>query len=328
MDWDIIGHQWAVDLLAKHIERENVRHAYLFLGPQGVGRRTLALRLAQALNCIQPPQAGKACLACRICKQIERMQQADLSVVQAENKGGTIKVDQVRELQRSLALAPYESIYRVALLLRFEEANHNAMNALLKTLEEPASKVILIVTAESAESLLPTIVSRCEVLRLRPVQPDQLSQELQRQSQLPVEQAQLLAHISGGRPGYAQYLHQNPDDLDKRTEWLDDHWRLLDASRKDRFDYCEKAAKDKDGLRVLLSVWLSFWRDILLRAADSSASIANPDRLDEIEHLATTCGLQMAHSVVSSLERTLGLLERNANVRLSTEVLLLDLPRR
>ncbi len=90
-------------------------------------------------------------------------------MVQAEQAGGTLKVEQVRELQHSLSLAPYEGRYRVALLLRFEEAHPSAANALLKTLEEPSPQVVLVLTAESAESLLPTIVSRCEVLRLRPL---------------------------------------------------------------------------------------------------------------------------------------------------------------
>ena len=144
------------------------------------------------------------------------MQHADLAVIQAEERGGSLKVDQVRELQYSLALAPYEARYRIALLLRFEEATTSAMNALLKTLEEPAPQVILLLTAESGESLLPTIVSRCEILRLRPLPAAQVMQGLNDRWGIEQEQAQLAAHVSGGRPGYALQLCQEPVQLEMR----------------------------------------------------------------------------------------------------------------
>jgi DNA polymerase III subunit delta' len=133
-NWDLLGHGWAIQLLKEHIIKQRMRHAYLLTGPAGVGRRTLALRFAQALNCPQPAASGVPCRSCRTCRLLENSQHPDLAVVQAEQVEGTLKVDQVRELQRSLALSPYEAKYRIALLLRFEEAHPSAANALLKTL--------------------------------------------------------------------------------------------------------------------------------------------------------------------------------------------------
>ena len=163
----MIGHEWAVDMLKKHVVNGTTRHAYLFCGPPGLGRRTLALRFAQALNCTTPSDAGIPCGTCRDCRGIQSMQHADLSVVQAETEGGTLKVDQIRDMRKTMILKPYMSKYRVAIFLRFQEANDNAANALLKTLEEAPSYAVLILTADNPEQLLPTIVSRCEVLRLR-----------------------------------------------------------------------------------------------------------------------------------------------------------------
>ena len=175
MDWGIIGHEWAVKLLQEQIWKGRLRHAYLITGPDGIGRRTLATRLVQAINCRPSTSEGDPCLSCRTCKNIERMAHPDLAIVQAEQRGGVLKVDQVRELQRVLALAPYEASTRAAMLLRFEEANIHAANALLKTLEEPSPSVVILLTAESAETLLPTVVSRCELLRLRPAGLSQVS---------------------------------------------------------------------------------------------------------------------------------------------------------
>jgi DNA polymerase III subunit delta' len=326
MNWDILGHEWAVSLLKEHIAQGGLRHAYLLTGPQGVGRRTLALRMAQALNCLQPPTPGEPCGTCRICKQIGRMEHPDLAVEQAEQVGGILKVDQIRDLQRSLSLAPYDARYRVALLLRFEEANPNAANALLKTLEEPPPQVIMMVTADSPESLLPTIVSRCEVVRLRPLPLEQVRQDLQRNWGLPEEEAKLLAHISGGRPGYALHLHQEPERMAQRISWLEEHNQMLSANRVQRFAYAETLAKDKDTLRSVLLVWISLWRDVLLCAAGSSSPLANLDRADEIGVIADRFGVEAAHQTIARLEHTLDLLDRNANTRLTAEVMLLDLP--
>jgi DNA polymerase-3 subunit delta' len=169
MNWNLIGHEWAVQMLKQHILQGAHRQAYLFTGPENVGRGTLALRFAQALNCPELNELGESCYECQTCNRLGRFVHPDLSIVEAERKGGQLKVDQIRNLQHGLSLAPYDAKYRIAILRNFEEANRQAANALLKTLEEPPQKVILILTAASSDSLLPTIVSRCEVIRLRPV---------------------------------------------------------------------------------------------------------------------------------------------------------------
>lgn len=327
MGWEITGHDWAVELLKGHLVNNQVRHAYLISGPSGVGRRTLAIRLAQALNCQTPVAPGEPCLQCRSCTTIERMQHPDLSVVQAEQVGGVLRVDQVRALQRELALAPYEARYRVALLLRFEEAHVSACNALLKTLEEPNPSVVLIITAESTEALLPTVVSRCEVLRLRPVPFEQVAEFLTDRWGVPQEQAKLLSHISGGRIGQSLALYRSDELLQARKDCLDELGRLLSASRVERFAYADAISKDKAVLREFLSVWLSYWRDVMLRSSGADVPVANLDREVEIERLSDILGLEKARMVVAAIQRTLTYIDQYVNNRLALEVLMLDLPR-
>ncbi len=325
-NWGLLGHEWAVEMLKQHLTRDRLRHAYLFAGPPGLGRRSLALRFVQALNCPWPSAPGEPCLACRTCKQIEAMQFPDLAVVQAEKEGGVLRVEQIREVQHSLSLAPYQGRYRVALFLRFQEANANAANALLKTLEEAPPQVILLLTADSVDLLLPTIVSRCEVLRLRPLPTETVQAYLQERGS-DETQARLIAHLSGGRPGYALRLLSDPAMLAFRQIRLNDLHKLLAANRRDRFAYADSLAKDKEAFRDVLLTWLTYWRDVMLCAAKADTPPVNIDRTEEIETLAKQLSLAQARRLVSDVERAVDRLEKNVNARLLAEVLLLDWPK-
>jgi DNA polymerase-3 subunit delta' len=327
MDWGMIGHQWAVDLLAEHVAQGGERHAYLITGPQGVGRRTLALHFVQALNCIEPPSPGQPCQQCTACKRIDAMHHPDLLVVQAEHEGEVLKIDQVRELQHSLSLTPIEARYKVALLLRFEEAHSSAANAMLKTLEEPPAKVVVVLTAMSAEILLPTIVSRCEVLRLRPLSIGETARGLQSIKGIPAEDAGRLAHISGGRPGYAIRLYEQPGLMEQRQSWLDDLLQLLASSRRERFAFAMGRVSNKDELRNQLQVWLTFWRDVLVSTTGNVGTITNLDYDSPINILASELDIKKAQFQVTAVERTLERIDRNVNLRLALDVLLLDFPR-
>jgi DNA polymerase-3 subunit delta' len=332
MTWDLIGHAWAEKMLQQHIATGQVRHAYLFTGPSGVGRRTLALHFGMAINCLQPTSPGMPCGTCRNCVQIQRMQHPDLCIVQSETMGGVLKIEQIRELQHQFSLTPYEASKRVALLLRLEESNDNAQNALLKTLEEPNETAVLLLTADTAENLLPTISSRCEVLHLYPVPVDELASALIRRENIEPEKARLMAHIAGGRPGFAFHLLHEAELLERRQGWLEDLLMLIKASQRQRFAYCEKnfyAGDDRseirEVLREALSYWLSFWRDVLLTVSGADVPLTNLDFTEQVQQISDQQNLNSARFFTQRIENSLPRLS-NANLRLLAESLLLEWP--
>ncbi len=229
-------------------------------------------------------------------------------------------------MQHTLSLKPYQAKYRVALFLRFQEANDNAANALLKTLEEAPAHAILLLTADNPEALLPTIVSRCEILRLRPLSIDAIESHLLERG-VDEDRARLLAHISGGRPGYARRLADDASLLEKREERLNDLQTLIPAPRVEKFSYADKLSKDKESMRQTILIWLSYWRDVMLRVAGAGTPLINVDRNMEIEFLAGRLDLPTARRIVNDLESALEKMERNVNSRLLAEVLLLDWPK-
>ncbi|OGO19740.1 MAG: DNA polymerase III subunit delta' [Chloroflexi bacterium RBG_16_48_8] len=337
MNWDMIGHEWAVNLLRSHITGNQVKHAYLFTGPPGVGKRTLALRFLQAVACIDPPRDGEFCGNCRACKAISMNIHPDVHVVTAEENERSIRVDQIRALRAKLSLSPYEGERRMALIIGFHQATDQAANALLKTLEEPPSQVVLILTALSTESLLPTIVSRCEVISLRSLPVTKLVDHLLSQGE-DEGRAQMLAVLAGGRPGYALDFSKNPERLERRTRFLDEMQELIGVGRLERFAYVEawserlkrKFPSPEDQRKEcidVLELWLGDWRDVMLTAYDVHQSISNPDRRSEIRNLSDHIPEDQIVRAVNAFQETITAIDNNANLRLALETLMLDFPR-
>jgi DNA polymerase-3 subunit delta' len=330
MDWQIFGHDWAVNLLQAHAAGGKLRHAYLFIGPEGVGRQTMAIRFAQALNCRESSTPGQFCGTCRDCRQIAAMQHPDLNILLPEEGHRDILVDQIRALQHHLALAPYTGAYRIALLPDFQYATTEASNALLKTLEEPSDKVVLLLTANDLESLLPTIVSRCEVVRLRPVSIESAQEYLRSVKGLSTEKAKLIAHLTSGRIGAAIHYAEEPEHLIQREEILSNFLVLLQEKRVERFNAAEALVKPYEKAREkageVLPVWLSFWRDVFIHASGADVPLVNIDLQLQIEKIAANLPFEKVRPLVLVHEKALQQLELYANVRLLLESLMLQWP--
>ena len=326
MTWDMIGHEWAVQLLQGHIENSTLRHAYLITGPSDIGKKNLAIRFIQAICCPNTKKTGIPCLKCSTCTRLQRLEHPDLFPIIVEDGSKQIKIDQVREMVRNLSLSPYEASRRFGLLIDFELANRNSQNSILKTLEEPPGSVIMILTAVSANSLFETVASRCEEIKLNPVPIQTTRQGLENLYQIPEDRADFLAHISGGKPELALAYYQDPEILERRNTLLDQHYEILKGDSIARFTYANQLVKDPALIQEMLNLWSSIWHDILLQVGKSDTPIRNIDREEEIKAIIRSVDLQEAKLAVNLFQRAHSLLQKNANLKLTVEDLLIQLP--
>ena len=314
----VIGHQWAVDLLKRQAATERVPQALLLTGPLNVGKSTVARFFAQYLNC---QATTRPCGECLPCRKVVSGNHPDVRIWDDDNEA--IKIDQIRELQRELALSPYEGQYRVVLLCNFERATLSAANALLKTLEEPNPQVVLILTATDPGALLPTIVSRCQVVALRPLPTQEVLEALQTRWLASPEQAELLAQLAAGRLGWAVRALEDKNLLARRERYLRDLLDLLSKNRVERLAYAYDLSRDPAVLKETLISWLTIWRDLLLLQSGSQTKILNLDWQDTLQNLAGQSNISQAKEMVVKLRTALTNLERNVNPRLNLETILL-----
>lgn len=318
--WSTIGHEWAIEFFRGAIEKQQVAHAYLLTGPVSVGKTHLALELASALNCAgdDPP-----CRSCSACRRTAQGTHPDVALVEPD--GDRIKIDQVRGLQRQLALSPHEGPWRVCIIADFQAATVEAANALLKTLEEPPSRVVILLTATDASLLLPTIVSRCQILALRAVPVERIERALVELWQEPEDRARLVARLSAGRVGWAIRAAKDPSVLAHRQRCIDELLSLMQRGKAARIRTAEDLSKD-GSLAEVISVWQTWWRDVVLVRSGCRELVVNLDYSDALNRFAGHCDLAEAESHVRDTESALQRLDQNVNARLALEVLLLGWP--
>jgi DNA polymerase III subunit delta' len=286
----LIGHEKQLRLLKQSAEKGRLSHAYLFAGPEKVGKKMAALEFASFL----------------FKGELKNNQHPDLILVEPDPESGEIKIAQVRDLIWKLSLKPYSAPLKVAIINLAQTMNQESQNCFLKTLEEPKKDTILILVSEYTRSLLPTIISRCQIINFQPLPRKEIEKFLLEKG-LDPEKIKEISSISLGRPGRAiDFL--DSQKLDEFKKNMKTAAGLVGSDFSQRFQYAKEISQ-KDNLKEILETWLFYFRNLLLEKYLSSA-------LDVGRILNVLKKIQETNSLISNT---------NVNSRLALEILMLEL---
>jgi DNA polymerase-3 subunit delta' len=326
--WQIAGQDKILALLNYSLKTNNIAHAYLLVGPRHVGKGTLALNLAQALNCDgdNPP-----CGQCRSCRRILEGKHADVTSTGLASRT-EISIDDIRELQHLANLPPYEGKCKVFIIEDAEYLSTEAANSLLKVLEEPPPKVTWLLLAADEQRLLPTVASRCQRLELKPIPLEQTQKILTDSYNVDLSKVKLLAHLCQGCLGWALSVLADDKLFQQRCQRIDKLSSLLTASLEERFAYAQELAaqlsQDRKSVAEVAKIWLSWWRDLMLIKGNCKEAITNIDYETVLEEQAEILSLSEIKRFISNLSSAQEEISQNVNPRLAFESLMLNLPRK
>ncbi|MFB0556304.1 MAG: DNA polymerase III subunit delta' [Dehalococcoidia bacterium] len=325
--WQVIGQDKILALLGHSLKEDNIAHAYLLVGPRHVGKRTLALNLAQALNCDDPEPP---CSQCHSCHRILEGKHADVTSLSLDYQV-EIGIDDIRGLQRLANLPPYEGKCKVFIIDEAEYLSTEAANSLLKILEEPPPKVVWLLLAAEERRLLPTIISRCQRLELKPMPSKQIQQILTDSYNVDLDKAKLLARLCHGCLGWALSSLADNELLHQRSQKIDKLASLLTASLEQRFAYAQELAihfnQDRRSIMEVMDTWLNWWHDLMLIKGSYKEAITNVDYKVILEKQANEMSLKEIKDFTANLCLTEEDISRNVNARLAFESLMLNMPK-
>lgn len=342
----IIDQERIVRRLSTICRKGNIPHALLFTGHEGVGKIEGAKLFAMACNCLQggvpsfkepitptapsciPGSESPPCGGCRPCRKIR----ADIhpDVVLLVPQKGTVRISQIRDLFHTLAMKPYEARQRVVIIRDAHTMSPEAGNSLLKVLEEPPERTSLILTAPHSENILPTIVSRCQHFRFKPVSRRALTLLLTEEYGLPLNDAEALSLLANGSIAKTRSLVES--GWMKRRKWVLD---MLSADQTQdavrglgsvdlRLAFSEKLSNNKDDILDALEIVKSWYRDLMIYPL-APENIMNKDKLAEIRNTSQQTDVRSLLSQYEAVQTAQELIEANANPRLTIDVMMMRL---
>ena len=335
----ITGHRKLIVLLSRSVARQSLPPSLIFAGPSGVGKRMAAIATAQALNCLHPVTSGTdessdidACGTCPACTRIARGVHPDVLIIEPNDKGN-IKIEFVREAIQRAGYKPFEGRRRVTIIESADGLDNAGQNSLLKMLEEPPASSVFILVTSLPDTLLPTVRSRCPLLRFRALSTDDVVGVLQARG-LDERQARRAALLADGSIGAALAVADtDDDDQDVRDVAVrvlvqaaasDDGRRRLESA-KELVAKTSSSISERDQLGIYLRAMSSLLRDVeLMASGGDAATLANHDLLPALDRL-TPFGGARGRQAFTAVDRALAAIDRYANAKLVADWLVLQL---
>ena len=317
---EIKGQPRAIKILQKEIATSSLSGAYLFVGPTGIGKTLTALAFTKALNCkIGGPDS---CDRCSSCRKIDHLNHPDVRVITPEE--GSIKIEQIRDLKRGAGYKLFEGKKKVWIIEEADKFTLEAANSLLKVLEEPPPDAVFILISETQEKLLPTILSRCEIIRFFPLSSKALHSIVAVYLPPDSPKANLIKKLARGRVGEVLSLIKDENILKTREVVLDILSKKI--SLEDIFQWVSKL-KDygTTELERILDIIIFWFRDLLILKQGDSRRVVNYDRMEELKNQKETYSYGSIKQAIETVERTKGYLKCNVNQSLALEAMWLKL---
>lgn len=312
----ILGQDNSIAVLSRSLAADRIAHAYLFDGIEGCGKKKTATAFIEAVFCGQSAGCGH----CPSCRKLAAGQHPDLHLLEPD--GAFIKIDQIRELQRNLAFRPFEAPKKACIIDAVDRLNLAAGNALLKTLEEPPGKALLILITDNPGGVLPTVLSRCQRLHFSAL-PEATVASLLRETGVKAETARIVASLSGGSMRKAIDIGEETSLLE-RMSFLERISSLSLGDITPLFAIAEELSGDKEKTLELLELLTAFQRDVLL-LQNMSPEIVNSDLLPLIEREAACMSGENIIARIDHVAATRRAIQSNVNPRLALEVLFMRL---
>ena len=309
----IKGQEAAISFLKSSIRNNKLSHAYIFAGPEGVGKRLTAINFAKSLNCLNPLE-HEPCETCPSCKKINNSTHPDVFIIGNEEEEDAIKMEDVRRLIKDIYLKPFEAKKKVYIIDGAHNMKHEAANALLKTLEEPPTDSILILITENLKALFHTIVSRSQVVRFFPLKTGQIESILKKEYSFAETQAHILSHLACGRLGEALKLKEE-DIFAKRTS-------IINSISSHPSSGLDLDNVNKEDFKCYISILLSWYTDILYKKSGAEDyMLVNIDKKDIISNEAARMSFEHIEDIVGSIISTFAYMDQNVNQKLAMSVL-------
>jgi DNA polymerase-3 subunit delta' len=323
----IIDQDRPVGILTTLLQNGTIPHALLFTGIEGVGKESTALAFAMACNCageISSTTLQETKIPCGICKPCRKIEAGNHpDIIRVKPSGPFIKIDQIRSLCQTLAMKPYEARRRVVIITDAQAMNPAAGNALLKMLEEPPVRTILILVATHPSDLLPTIVSRCQQLRFKPISNKYLESVLVQDYDLDAGDAMIITTMAGGSLSRALRMHRT--QWANRRNWLIKEMDSLSSVSVNRLlAFGEQLSKNKDILQDSLEVMKSWLRDLVVGKLKPERVI-NQDLAQKIQQASQKMSIASLLDKIDTIQATQNAIRAGTNLRLALETMVLRL---